>query len=110
MIKTKKKGSRLELKTKSILEKEGYLVTKSGGSLGLFDLVAMKKFAHKIRFIHELGLPTLTPNWRLIQVKANYCSVKERKEIKNLIVPIYTQKEIWVWKDRKKDPDIEIYG
>ena len=39
MIKTKKKGSRLELKTKEIIEQMGYLVTKSGGSLGVFDLM-----------------------------------------------------------------------
>ena len=101
MINAKKKGSRLELKTRDWLIKGGYLVTKSGGSLGMFDLIAMLESSlyHKKQ-----------PHWRLVQVKANRCLKKERLQIKSLVVPPYTQKEIWIWKDYAREPEVEIYS
>ncbi|NIN66082.1 MAG: hypothetical protein GTO63_15585 [Anaerolineae bacterium] len=39
----KAKGARSERKVKKKLEKMGYFVTKAGGSLGLWDLVAISK-------------------------------------------------------------------
>ena len=38
----KRRGSDFERRVKKELEKHGYLVIKSGGSLGAFDLVAIK--------------------------------------------------------------------
>jgi len=38
MIKTKAKGSRRERQVKKMLEAQGYLCSKSGSSLGLFDI------------------------------------------------------------------------
>jgi len=37
----KAKGSRLELMVKKIKEREGYKVTKSGGSLGAWDICCL---------------------------------------------------------------------
>ena len=58
-IKTKAKGSRRERQAKKELEDMGYLVTKSGGSLGDFDLIAISP--------GERGSKCL----RLIQIKSN---------------------------------------
>jgi hypothetical protein len=41
-INAKAKGSRMELKSQRLLEADGWFVTKSGGSLGCADLVALK--------------------------------------------------------------------
>jgi len=95
MIKTKAKGSRLELKTRDILRHQGYFVTKSGGSLGQFDLIAMSCY--------------WKPHWRLIQVKSNYCPPKERILIKDFKVPKGAVKEIWLWHDYVRKPEIETY-
>jgi hypothetical protein len=90
MINAKKKGARNELKTRDWLEKRGYKVTKSGGSLGEFDLVAI--------------------NWEkilLIQVKSNRnASPKERKSIEDFICPDQCIKHIWIWKDYARRPKI----
>lgn len=63
-MKTKAKGSRVEKELQVILETSGYSVTKSGGSFGLFDLVAVNQN-------HLL----------LIQVKANKITNKEINNI-----------------------------
>jgi len=87
----KAKGSRAEHKARRILEASGYLVLKAGGSLGLFDLVA-------------LGPMDL----KCIQVKANgYCSAVEREQLQLAVVPANCSKEIWRFKDRVRDPLIE---
>ena len=38
---SKQKGDRWERECRDMLESEGYLVTKAGGSLGMFDLIAI---------------------------------------------------------------------
>jgi len=63
-MKTKCKGSRVERELFFILQNSGYNVIKSGGSFGLFDLVAFNKG-------HIL----------LIQVKANKISSQETETI-----------------------------
>lgn len=63
-MKTKKKGSRLELELKHKLEDIGYDCIKAGGSFGRFDLMAINQS-------HIL----------LIQVKANRISPSERERI-----------------------------
>jgi hypothetical protein len=82
-----KRGSHYERKAKQELEKSGYMVVKSGGSKGKFDLWALGN--------NEL---------RLIQVKAtksnaNHSSLKE--EISLFSVPGFCMTELWVWEDRK---------
>jgi len=87
----KAKGTRAEHKARRILEAAGYTCLKAGGSLGLFDLVA-------------LG----STDVRCIQVKANkYCSAVEREQLQLLVVPANVSKEIWRFRDRVRDPLIE---
>ena len=90
----KAKGSRWELSIKKMLENTGYQCTKAGGSLGVFDLVCFRK--------NEV---------RLIQAKCNYCPPTEIETIKEfpLDKEIKTQKEVWIKKDRIKEPIIKIY-
>lgn len=84
------KGYRNERKTVKVLETAGFLVTKSGGSLGLFDLIAVGS-----RII------------RLIQVKSNRnASPVEREQIRDLRVPPNCTKEVWVWRDYQRKPII----
>ena len=88
----KAKGSRQERKVKKLLENQGYICLKSAASLGIFDLVCFN--GREIRFI---------------QVKSNYCSLKEKKRIKRFkVIPINGQKEIWVFKNYHREPIIEI--
>jgi len=90
MINAKAKGARVELKTRDWLEKRGYKVTKSGGSLGEFDLIAINE--HRIL---------------LIQVKSNrQPPPKERAAIRAFKCPWSCRKEVWVWKDYARKPTI----
>mgnify|MGYP001578591573 CR=1 FL=1 len=82
-----KRGSHYERIAKKELEAQGYMVVKSGGSKGVFDLWALNK--------DEL---------RLIQIKttksnANYTKLK--KELSKIIVSDFCKKEMWIWIDRK---------
>lgn len=88
---TKAKGSRRERQTKKMLEAVGYDCTKAGASLGQFDLVCWNQ--------KEI---------RMIQVKSNRCSKSERESIQEYKnVPSNCSKELWIWKDRVKEPVIE---
>jgi Holliday junction resolvase-like predicted endonuclease len=87
----KAKGARTEYKARKILEAAGYTCLKAGGSLGLFDLIA-------------LG----SSDVRCVQVKCNgYCSAVEREQLALLVVAPNVSKEIWRFKDRVKAPLIE---
>jgi Archaeal holliday junction resolvase (hjc). len=88
----KAKGARAERRTRVVLQAAGYYCLKAGGSLGIFDLVA-------------IGFGDL----RCIQVKAGtqYCSGIEREQIQSLPLPVWATKEIWRWPDRAKEPIIE---
>lgn len=93
-INRKAKGYRNELKTRYTLEAAGYTCIRAGGSLGMFDIIAF-------------GLEGV----RLIQVKTNSnASAAERLRISGFTQypPNMTTKEIWVWYDRVKKPDIFI--
>jgi Holliday junction resolvase len=89
----KRKGGRQERKARKVLESAGYLVTKAGGSLGLFDLVAENR-----------------QGVRHIQVKSNRLpSPVEREDmlsVKNQL-PENSTIEIWVYYDGQTEPRIE---
>ena len=90
---TKAKGSRKERAAKTILEAAGYLVTKSGASLGVFDLIA-------------LGPQAV----RCVQVKSNRPPPpSECEKIMNLRgrLPANATLEIWVFYDGNTTPRIE---
>lgn len=88
----KAKGSRAERRAITILEAAGYVCTKAGGSLGLFDVIAV-------------GAADI----RLIQVKAGtkYLSAVEREQIQGLTVPAVVSRECWRFPDRCRAPVIE---
>jgi Holliday junction resolvase len=91
---TKHKGNRNERKARDILERAGYSVTKSGGSLGVFDLIAE----------NPLGV-------RHIQVKSNRVpDPVEREDIIGMKqqLPKNGTVEYWVFYDGDTTPRIEF--
>ena len=91
-FKSKRKGQRSERRCIRVLEAAGYLCTKSGGSLGLFDVIAIGE--------HDV---------RLVQVKSgtNRLTHVEREAIRELRVAPNVSKEYWLFRDRVKDAIIE---
>ncbi len=76
------------------LERVGYLVTKAGGSLGAFDIIALNR-----------------QGVRCIQVKSNRRPgplEMERLREATKQVPSNATVEVWVIKDGQKEPMIEI--
>lgn len=88
----KAKGSRAERRAIRILERAGYLCTKSGGSLGIFDVIA-------------IGFQDI----RCLQVKAGgaRCSSIERELMRAVTMPPNCSREIWRFPDRCREPLIE---
>ena len=96
---TKAKGTRLEHKTMRWLE-EGrldgvkYRCTRAAASLGEWDIIAIGE--------HDI---------RLVQVKANRRpGSKEMAALNAFVSPCNCSREVWVWKDRARQPIIEILG
>lgn len=74
------------------LEAVGYKCTRSAASLGEWDVIAIG--AH---------------GTRLVQVKANRRPGSvEMEALNSFEVPPHTSKEVWVWKDRAREPIIEV--
>jgi|GEM_PF-470723 len=89
---SKRKGQRSERRCIRALEAAGYLCTKSGGSLGLFDVIGIG--AVDVRLVQvKSGTKRLTPI--------------EREGIKALKVAPNVSKEYWRYLDRVRDPVIE---
>jgi hypothetical protein len=89
----KAKGSRAERKARDILRSLGYeLVIKAGGSLGVFDLMGLSS-----EYDHAL----------LVQVKTNRrpCNA-EMDLLRSFLVPKFCRKELWIFKDYQKNPEI----
>jgi hypothetical protein len=92
MIKnTKKKGSKNERRSMKIYEALGYSCTKSGASLGIFDLVCIG--------------PT---DFVLVQTKSNqWPGTLEMEQIKLFKCPPNCRKIIHRWKDYQRLPDMK---
>ena len=91
---TKSKGNRNERKARVILERAGYICTKSGGSLGVFDIIAEC----------PLGV-------RHIQVKSNRIpDPVEREDMMSMRhrLPANSTVEYWVFYDGNPTPRIEF--
>lgn len=89
----KAKGNRNERKAKEILERAGYLCTKSSRSLGVFDIIAE----------NPLGI-------RHIQVKSNRIPEPvEREDMVNMRkqLPANSTVEFWVFYDGNAEPRIK---
>jgi Holliday junction resolvase len=91
----KAKGSRAERRAIRLLKAAGYLCTKAGGSLGLFDVIAIGP--------HDV---------RCLQVKSGgaYLSAVDREQIQQLTVPANVTREAWRFPDRCRAPLIERIG
>ena len=89
----KAKGARAEHKAMRILEAAGYSCVRAGGSLGMFDVIAMNEHGYKC-----------------LQVKSGgeYCSKIEREIMRECRVPSNCSREIWRFPDRCKAPLIEV--
>ncbi len=84
----KAKGSRNERKSKALLELWGYTVSKSGGSLGTFDLIGINSV-----------------NIILVQCKTNgRPDDDELYRILDFDAPPDAIKEVHIWIDRKSEP------
>ena len=89
---SKRKGTRAEHRAIRILQAAGYVCTRAGGSLGLFDVIAIG--------------PT---DIRCVQVKSGgeYLSGIEREQIQQLNVPRNVSRECWRFPDHCREPLIE---
>ena len=91
-INAKAKGTRLELKTMRVLEAAGFSTCRSAASLGAWDVIA----------VGPSGV-------RLVQVKANRRPGSvEMKTLRDFVAPDNCSREIWVWKDRQREPIIGV--
>jgi len=87
----KAKGSRRERQTIELLQAQGYSCTKSGGSLGVFDVIAV-------------GADDLL----LVQVKSNrWPSSAEMSAIASFAAPANCRRIIHRWRDRATAPDVK---
>lgn len=92
MINKVAKGTRKEKACADELIKLGYLTRKSirikWQSIDFFgfDVMALAKDGSHFLFV---------------QVKSNFCSMKDRDAVKNIKMPKSVKKEIWIWKDKK---------
>ncbi len=87
------KGARAERRARWMLEAAGWTVVRAGGSFGAFDLVAFSRS----------GL-------RLVQVKCNRPPrPAERARLAAFDnLPRGTSRELWVFSDRVREPEIEV--
>lgn len=86
----KAKGSRNERKTIEFLAALGYSCTKSGGSLGVFDVIAV-------------GAEDIL----LVQCKSNRNpGADELQAIRRFKAPANCRKVIHRWNDRQVEPDV----
>ena len=81
-------GVRAERKLKAKLEAEGWIVFRTAGSHGFFDLIAVHPNTGQVRFM---------------QVKSTKGNIKPlfQQFLANLALPNYNHytRELWVWKD-----------
>ena len=84
----KRKGTQNERKCMRHLESEGYVCTRAAGSLGVWDVIAIRK-----------------DSVRLIQVKTNRRpGVAEMETMRNFECPKSCSRELWIYADRKRLP------
>ena len=90
MKNAKRKGSRQEHRSMALLETMGYRCTRSAASLGEWDVVAIG-----------------TSDVLLVQVKSNRMpGTLERYALQEFVVPAGVRKQIHVWKDRARLPEV----
>jgi hypothetical protein len=89
-VNTKAKGNRQERRSRDLFEAAGYSVTKAGGSLGVFDLIAISR-----------------TDVALVQVKSNrWPDAVEMEAIRTFPCPPNARKLVHRWRDRARQPDV----
>lgn len=89
----KRKGARRELQAVRRLEEQGYLVTKAGGSLGAFDLVAMGLWGDRFIQVKSNRKPGKKEMDGLFDIATNYFHAKRSVEL-------------WIYMDGNTEPEI----
>ena len=88
---TKAKGSRNERRTIQVLEAAGYRCTKSGASLGAWDVIGIRSF-----------------DFVLVQCKTNaWPSPAEIETLEDFPAPVNCFKLVHRWDDRKRKPRVK---
>ena len=90
----KQKGNRNERKAKKILECAGYACTKSGGSLGAFDIIAENPLGVRHIQVKSNCVPSPVEREDMVAMKAN--------------LPANSTIEYWVFYDGQAEPRIEF--
>ena len=90
-MKAKRKGTRNEHRTMQLLEATGYSCTRSGGSLGVFDVVG-------------IGSADIV----LVQVKTrDWPGTVEMEQLRLFTCPSNCRRLIHRWRDRARLPDVK---
>lgn len=92
------RGNFAERKIASILRKDGWIVYRSAGSKGLYDLIAYKE--NEMIFIQVKRTKKPTTLSHLV-------SSKEIQAIKDDKIP-FGRKEIWIWTDGNNHREVNI--
>jgi hypothetical protein len=87
----KAKGRRNERRSQDLLEAAGYAVTRSAGSLGQWDLVAIGRTDVVLCQVRTRDWPGLL----------------ERQVLADFPVPPHTRKLLHRWRDRQRLPDVQ---
>jgi hypothetical protein len=92
----KAKGARNELRTARFFEKDGWVFTKSGGSLGIWDLIGLRE----------------GPYWEIevlaVQVKTNtWPGPEERKQLAGFLPRVRGLRRVMVrWNNGARTPEV----
>lgn len=91
-INLKGKGARYERQAKKELQEQGYTVTRSSASLGVFDLIAFNN--EKLRLIQIKSTMNLKSS-----IEGLY--KKDLTQMQEVESPPNSVKELWCWRNRK---------
>lgn len=89
---SKRKGTRNEHKSIRLLESLGYVCTKAGGSLGVWDIIAISP-----------------KDILLCQIKTNRTAPPhEREQMQMFQAPkCCVRKQLWIWNDYARNPIVK---
>jgi len=87
---SKRKGARVEHKVIAWLEGQGYRCVRAAGSLGAFDLVAVRSL-----------------DMVLVQAKSNrWPGTDEMARLREWQIPANCRRLVVRWRDRRPEPDV----
>lgn len=95
------RGSAIERRAKKELEIHGWLVTKSGGSLGEFDLVALKKLPKGAARQETSGILLLQVKSGRTSISLNQRIREARRAIEAIPFDLAAHIQVWGWLHRR---------